>query len=200
MGGGRRELTHPNRDREGAATAAAPRSLPARSASMRRVPPLPRPEPGIPFAYFIPFRCYGTWLHGDGRGSVDRVHNGPGTEPLPPGPRREELAAGRLRQPPAALGDRDRAIVADAIRERCSHAGWDLLALNVRTEHVHLVVRAGEPPELVMGSLKSWSTRALVGGGERERGQRVWSRHGSTRYLWTEESTELACGYVTDGQ
>ena len=26
-------------------------------------------------AYFITFRCYGTWLHGDERGSVDRFHN-----------------------------------------------------------------------------------------------------------------------------
>ena len=26
-------------------------------------------------AYLITFRCYGTWLHGDSRGSVDRFHN-----------------------------------------------------------------------------------------------------------------------------
>src|SRR2546421_10613910 len=29
----------------------------------------------IPIAYLITFRCYGTWLHGDERGSVDREHN-----------------------------------------------------------------------------------------------------------------------------
>jgi hypothetical protein len=29
----------------------------------------------IPLAYLITFRCYGTWLHGDSRGSVDRFHN-----------------------------------------------------------------------------------------------------------------------------
>ena len=28
----------------------------------------------IPLAYFITFRSYGTWLHGDKRGSVDRLH------------------------------------------------------------------------------------------------------------------------------
>ena len=26
----------------------------------------------IPLAYLISFRCYGTWLHGDERGSIDR--------------------------------------------------------------------------------------------------------------------------------
>ena len=29
----------------------------------------------IPLAYLITFRSYGTWLHGDKRGSVDRFHN-----------------------------------------------------------------------------------------------------------------------------
>jgi hypothetical protein len=28
-----------------------------------------------PLAYLITFRCHGTWLHGDERGSVDRFHN-----------------------------------------------------------------------------------------------------------------------------
>jgi len=28
----------------------------------------------IPLAYLISFRAYGTWLHGDRRGSVDRFH------------------------------------------------------------------------------------------------------------------------------
>ena len=29
----------------------------------------------IPLAHLITFRCYGTWLHGDGRGALDRFHN-----------------------------------------------------------------------------------------------------------------------------
>ncbi len=164
------------------------------------MPPLPRPEPGIPFAYFITFRCYGTWPHGDARGSVDRAHNVPGTEPLAVNPWREQVETERLSQQRAILDERDREAVARAVHERCEHAAWVLLAINVRTEHVHLVVRSGEAPEVVMGSLKSWATRALVAGGLRERGQRVWTRHGSTRYLWTEESVEQACRYVTDGQ
>jgi hypothetical protein len=39
-----------------------------------------------PLAYFIMFRSYGTWLHGDSRGSVDRLHNTYGTPRLPPNP------------------------------------------------------------------------------------------------------------------
>ena len=33
----------------------------------------------VPLAYLITFRTYGTWLHGDARGSVDREHNVFGT-------------------------------------------------------------------------------------------------------------------------
>jgi hypothetical protein len=34
-------------------------------------------------AYLITFRSYGTWLHGDNRGSVDRFHNRFGEPYLP---------------------------------------------------------------------------------------------------------------------
>src|SRR5882762_2856343 len=37
----------------------------------------------IPIAYFITFRAYGTWLHGDSRGSVDRFHKAYGSPMLP---------------------------------------------------------------------------------------------------------------------
>ncbi len=29
----------------------------------------------IPLAYLITFRSYGSWLHGDERGLIDRFHN-----------------------------------------------------------------------------------------------------------------------------
>ncbi len=32
-----------------------------------------------PLGFLITFRCYGTWLHGNQRGSVDREHNKIGT-------------------------------------------------------------------------------------------------------------------------
>jgi len=51
-----------------------------------------------------------------------------------------------------------------------------------------------------MGQWKAWSTRRL-----RERGwvgaeQPVWTRHGSTRYLWRGCNVESALAYVEVGQ
>lgn len=88
----------------------------------------------------------------------------------------------------------------DTIERVCLHRNWTLATLNVRTNHVHLVVTADLRPEYVMRSLKSWATRDLVSAGLLEPGTTLWTRHGSTRYLWNAASFEAACAYVRDGQ
>ena len=103
-----------------------------------------------------------------------------------------------MRSPAFVMDGEMRQVVEAAIRERCRYAAWDLLALNVRTNHVHLVVGASQQPERVMTSLKSWATRAIRDRGMRV--ERVWSRHGSTKYLMTEDSVERACIYVAELQ
>ncbi len=60
-------------------------------------------EARIPLGYHITFRCYGTWLHGDERGSVDRFHNRYGSpliSPNRPWKRYNKLA---LKRPPVKL-------------------------------------------------------------------------------------------------
>ena len=75
-----------------------------------------------------------------------------------------------------------------------------LHAINVRTNHMHAVVTANTSPEAVMNSFKSWSTRRMVEAGLFARGDKVWVRHGSTRYLWKPAQLETACRYVADSQ
>ncbi len=156
--------------------------------------------PTQPLAYFISFRCYGTWLHGDARGSVDRRHNLVGEPLLAPHPARERWEAGRMSHGAVGLQPAERSLVEPAIREVCVHRGWDLHAVNVRTNHVHLVVAADLSPERVLNTLKAWSTRRLRETGARAPGAPVWSRHGSTRYLWHLDAVEAACQYVNEAQ
>jgi hypothetical protein len=47
-------------------------------------------EDHTPVGYLITFRSYGTWLHGDRRGSVDRLHRIYGTPRLPPNNQRRQ--------------------------------------------------------------------------------------------------------------
>ncbi len=162
------------------------------------------PDPFVsaedPLAYLITFPTYGSWLHGDERGSVDWRHNVPDTPLVAPDREQARRSRERMKQPPVLLNVERRTIVHRTIVEVAAHRGWILHALNVRTNHVHLVVTADEPPERVMTTVKSWATRRMIEAGVLPRATRAWARHGSTPYLWKPDQVEAACEYVCDGQ
>jgi REP element-mobilizing transposase RayT len=106
----------------------------------------------------------------------------------------------QLRHESFVLDQSHRICVEDAIRRECDYRHWDLHALAVCSNHVHVVVSADVAPEKVMGTLKSWATRRLKESGLLTDGFTVWSRHGSTRYLNDEASFRAACRYVDEGQ
>jgi REP element-mobilizing transposase RayT len=159
--------------------------------------PHPVPEP---LAYFITFRTYGTWLPGDPRGTVDAAHRTPGELYADPDPAREARARRISRAGGLVLDDLGRECVDSTIREGCRRRGWQLAALNVRTNHVHVVVSAPVPPERVMADLKAWGTRQLVAEGHVPARKPVWSRHGSTRWIWREEDLDTVTDYVLNRQ
>jgi len=51
----------------------------------------------IPLGYLITFRCYGTWLHGDERGSTERYHNIYKSPNIPASQLREQHSTRRLK-------------------------------------------------------------------------------------------------------
>jgi REP element-mobilizing transposase RayT len=153
-----------------------------------------------PPAYLITFRCYGTWLHGDGRGSIDRTHNVYGAELIPPNERWQKHNTHALKYEAVELDAARREAVEEAVRETCTFRNWLLRAVNARTNHVHAVVSASCRPETVLKAFKANATRRM-----RERGcwthsHSPWSEGGSRRYLWTERSVEMAVEYVVDCQ
>src|SRR3712207_6995047 len=65
-----------------------------------------RPPRSTLFPYttlFRSFRCYGTWLHGDERGSVDRRHNVLGSPPREPHAGLRRAEARQLKHPAITL-------------------------------------------------------------------------------------------------
>ena len=150
----------------------------------------------IPLAYFITFRTYGTWLHGDERGSVDLSHNVYGTPRLPPNKQRKSYERSLLTSPPVKLGSRQRAAVEKGIRETCAIRKWRLWAFNIRTNHVHTVVSAKCEAWLVLNALKANATRTLREEGCWRSKHSPWVRRGSKRRLWTERQLINAIAYV----
>ncbi|MCC7365774.1 MAG: transposase [Dehalococcoidia bacterium] len=149
-----------------------------------------------PLAYLITFSCYGTWLHGDERGSFDRDNRTFGEPPVPVDAARRDWERRQLRKTPWYLDKRQRDLVERTIAEVCDRREWYLSAVNARTNHVHAVVSGVQSPEAMMTAFKAWSTRVLREHGLATSTDRVWSRHGSTVYLWTEKSVADAVYYV----
>jgi len=91
-----------------------------------------------------------------------------------------------------------RSAIEVAFSETAAVRNWRITALNVRLQHVHVVLtKVDRPPERAMNDLKVYATRALRRAGLLNSSQRFWSRHGSTRWLWNEDDVEIATSYVS---
>ncbi|MEO8540382.1 MAG: hypothetical protein ABI577_11630 [bacterium] len=146
--------------------------------------------------YLITFTTYGTRLHGDERGTVDRRSARVGTPRLAPNEGRAFVARHAMAGETLTLSTMQRVCAEAAIKELGARRHWNLWALNVRTNHVHVVVSAEEAPEIVMQGMKAWVTRALRESGLAGEAERIWTRHGSTRWLNTDASLAAAVDYV----
>ncbi|MEM1013189.1 MAG: class I tRNA ligase family protein [Planctomycetota bacterium] len=156
---------------------------------------------GETLSYLITFTTYGTWLQGREPGSADRKgHNIPG-EPYLVGDEAEERRQfARLKHAPTELHESQRTTTQNAIIGVCEHRGWTLHALHVRSNHLHAVVSADATPEKVMSDFKARATRSLREANLAGADQKVWTRHGSTRYLKSTASLDGAIRYTVDQQ
>ena|SRR5438105_1142598 len=157
----------------------------------------PKPEP---IAYFITWATYGTWLPGDDRGWVQYRHGWKLPDPV-----RKLEAAARMTEDACRLDAEQRAAVHEQVAETCRHRGWTLHAVNCRTNHLHVVVTAPVPPEVVRSQLKAWCTRKLksLAESKHEPGPvraNWWAERGSQRYINDPKGLEDAIVYVRDCQ
>ena len=162
---------------------------------------MPWNDTDVPLAILVTFRTYGTWLHGDERGSVDRHNNIYGTPRIPPSRAWKNFNDSILKREPIILDAEQRASVEKAIISTCDIRNWILHALNVRTNHAHSVIYAGEAaPSGVLRALKANATRQIRDDGCWTLAESPWVEKGSKRLLWNEQSVERAVDYVLFGQ
>jgi REP element-mobilizing transposase RayT len=155
----------------------------------------------VPLAYLISFRCYGTWLHGDKRGSIDRFHNRYESPYIEPNPRWRSYNIEALTGQSVILNTARRKSVKQAIRDTCDTRRWYLHAFSVRTNHAHVVVCIGTlKPERALAALKAKATRQMRLDGCWQEDSTPWAQKGSKRCLWNERSVAQAIDYVLYGQ
>jgi REP element-mobilizing transposase RayT len=157
----------------------------------------PSPEP---LAHFLTWRTYGTWLPGDDRGWVSRDRNSY-SEPMNwPDSHLANGSRARMVTAPVSLSDPMRERIDSILREACAHRGWALVALNVRTNHVHAVIALDGSPRSAMTQLKARTTRVLRDEGRLSPEGELWGRGGSARVIWNEAALAASVDYVLNRQ
>jgi REP element-mobilizing transposase RayT len=151
-------------------------------------------------ALLLTWRTYGTWLPGDARGYMDETRNAHGEPFKGADVFLENAARGQMAQAPFELSPSLRLTADRCLREACKFRDWTLLALNVRTNHVHVVVATGGSSKGLIETLKARVTRVLREEGVVAPEQKVWARGGSARLLWDEEGVAAAVDYVLNRQ
>lgn len=142
--------------------------------------------------YLITISTYGTHLPGDRRGSTDR-HYGR----LPPASGLRHYAQSIAKEPPFLLDTpQSRRQVKEAILNVCQHREWRLLALHVRTTHLHAIVSAPISPEKIIATWKAYATRTLKTTNQRDH---FWTRGADIRHIHN-EGLPAALHYVLRNQ
>ena len=148
-----------------------------------------------PLAYHLTWTTHGTWLPGDPRGWIEEGKPGVRTGD----PHRQRLARQHLTDEPVCLTDEQRQLVEATVQAHCGLRGWTLHAVNVRTNHVHVVVTADLPPDHVLIQFKAWCSRRLSDCVEAAP-RAWWTKGGSTKWINDEAYLQNAIAYVLHGQ
>ena len=154
------------------------------------------------FAYFLTFRTYGTWLHGDERGSVSRENNQYGRPLITPHANLRKQMQSNMSEPALQFSSAEqRQTVLQSIIDTCNYNHWILFAAHVRIEHVHLVLQSSSSKEDAQRIIKCYATKDLKKyHSELSQRNHFWSRHGSTKNIWAPESLFPALYYVIKQQ
>ena len=153
----------------------------------------------FPLAWYLTWTTYGTWLHGDPRGSYL------GSRFLTADLTLEVSMREEMTEDAVYLTDAQRALVDATLVSECAAQSWVLHARNVRTNHVHMVVSAPRDGEKVRSRLKAVASDALSNNeglpmaGKNGR-RRWWTEKGNVVAVETERSLGETATYVRDLQ
>jgi REP element-mobilizing transposase RayT len=150
--------------------------------------------------YFLTFTTHGTWLHGDERGSTERRGKHKRGKTLPPDLLLEAANRRRMKHPPLTLDAGQRGCVRRAVEDDCDFRKRTIVALAVRTNHVHLVVEAMDPIESVLQNVKAWATRRLHEKELVQADRPIWTESGNKIVLRDVVAVTRAVDYVKNQQ
>ena len=138
--------------------------------------------------YMVTWTTYGSWLPGDERGYVeDGVV-------LPANQKILELSKEQQKSPVVILTEEEIKIVQKIILSEAERIDNEVLALTVRSNHVHIVIQPhSQSLDKIIGRYKSMTTRALWNIG---RIGCIWTKRYDKRLCLSHEQLEARINYV----
>ncbi len=149
-----------------------------------------------PLALHITVGTYGTRLHGDIRGTVDRRHNQPGRPVLGWDERRRRAEAASLRYPPVVLSVEQRLHAQSILPAVCERGGWQHLNAAAQEDHLHVLLKGSPDGKAVRRWLKVWLGQELAKRWPLLPGQSWWAEGGSVKHIWNEDYLARAFDYI----
>ncbi len=142
--------------------------------------------------YFLTCTTYGTWLHGDERGSFNKYGRF-----IPPNETLRQSIKKKLTISPFYLSDGMRDIVRLAFQEVADGKSWNICRMTVLYNHFHIVISVNlDDPQKVLSVLKSKATMRLRKAMEIAANFSPWTAKGNYLIIQTQEQLFNVCQYV----
>ena len=151
-----------------------------------------------PLAYHITVGTYGTRLHGDGRGTVDRRMNRPGDPIIGRVEQWQRMERASLRFAPRVFSTDEMRVVESLVPAVCDRGGWPLRARACAPDHLHVLLSGAADGSLIRKLLKRWLTQAPAEHIPLIPDQTFWAEFGSVKWVWTEDYLGAVGRYVFD--
>lgn len=149
-----------------------------------------------PLAYHITWGTYGTRLHGDRRGTVDRIHNQFKAPIVNFEPERWEEEVSNLKFPPVRLTREQRLCAESLIPAICVRGHWEYLACAAAPDHIHLLLKSTFDPQVIRKLSKRWLGQELSKSWTPNEDKFWWSECGSIKWIGESSYLDNATYYV----
>ncbi len=147
-------------------------------------------------AYHITWGTYGTRLHGDPRGTVDRANNEHGEPIVGRDAERQKREKDFMKYPPICLTREQCIYGQDTIPGICERGHWTLHTCACAPDHVHVVLTSPFDPKTIRALLKRWLGQSLREKWEIPEDQTWWAEDGSIKWISNESYFGNAVDYV----
>jgi REP element-mobilizing transposase RayT len=148
-------------------------------------------------AHHITWGTYGTRLHGDSRGTVDRNDNQYQSPILGYDKLRWEKEKARLKFPPVIFSIQQRIRVESLVPAICKRGLWTYHACAAGPDHIHVVLSAIHPPQTIRRLMKRWLGEELSTTNPLPENATWWAECGSIRSLDSLRYFNSAMNYVS---